>query len=165
MTRFKKIVRILNSEISMKKPNLEISANDAFTDEEIEELSNVLEQVFEVEVKRYEEFGERILAPIILFIFHGITSGFLKAIGKDLWGYIKKKVAEVVAKERKSGVSDLEFHVRTEKGNIRFRLHTSDGELIEKAIDQFPEALKSAEESGYETDYYEFDSKKKEWTP
>lgn len=64
--------------MALKKPSLEIAANYAYTDEELESLSNVLEPVFEVEVKRVEEFQEEFLGPIILFIFYGISTGFFK---------------------------------------------------------------------------------------
>jgi len=150
--------------MSLKKPSLEIAANYAYTDKELESLSNVFEPVMEVEIKRVEEFQKEFLGPIIFFIFYGISTGFFETIGKNLWEVIKKKIASTVTKKRESGVSDLEFQAETEKGKIRFRLHSSDTKIIEKAIDQIPNVLKSAEETAHEIDYYEFDNDKKEWT-
>lgn len=147
----------------LKRPSLEIAANLAYTDKELESVSNVLKPVFEVKVKRFEEFQEEILEPIILFIFYGISSGFFQGIGRNLWNVIKKKVANIVTKKRKSGVSDLEFRVKTEKRNIQFRLHSSDPKVVEKAVDQFPKALEYAQETGCKINYYEFDTEKKKW--
>lgn len=148
---------------TLGKPRLDITANFAYTDAELQGLSDFLEPVFEVEVKRHEEFQQGITEPIIFFIFYGISSGFVQAIGKELWESIKKEIAAVVAKKRESGISDMELVVDRKKGNIRFRLHSDDPKLVEKAIDQFPKALESTEKTEYEIDYYEFDNDTGQW--
>lgn len=139
---------------------MEILANFAFSDEELAELEEVWEPIFQVEVKRYEEFEAEILEPIILLIFFDISSGFLKAIGNEIWELIKRKILKIVA-EKNGGRSDLEFKVKKGETIIRFKFATGNKKLMENALEKFPEALSYAEET--EKEYLEFDDEKEEW--
>lgn len=150
---------------SLEKLKLEVAANYDYTDEELESLSEILDQAFDVEIKRYEEFQESYVGPIIIFILYGISSGFFQSIGENLWNIIKGRLAYLVAKKSKDNTSDLEFSVKTEKETIRFRISSNNAKIIEKAIEQFPKTLESAEKGGYPVDYFEFDTIKEEWTP
>jgi hypothetical protein len=149
---------------TLDRPKLRLAANKDYTDDELESLHEVLSQAFEVKTLRYEEFQADGIGPIILFIFTGIASGFFQSIGKTLWNAIKERIAFLVAEKSKGGTSDLEFSVEHTKGTVRFRICNRDAKIIEKAIDQFPEALEFAEKQGYKQDYYEFDSESEEWT-
>lgn len=144
----------------MNKPKLEISADFGFSDEELEELKEAFDPIFEVELSRYQELSSEVLEPIIIFFFMEISSGFLKEIGKDIWKLFKKKILKVVVEE-KNGNSELEFQVKNGENEIRFKFATNDSDLMDKAIDKFPDALKIAEEK--ELDYAEFDSEEEEW--
>lgn len=142
---------------------LEIAASDHYTNEELESVSAIFEPVFTVKTKRYVEFEAGDVGPIIIFILGAVTAGFLQAIGKEIWTNFKKKVAELVATKGKTGVSDLEFQVSTEKKDIKFLVRTGDSSILEKAIEQFPKALELTEKEGYKTSYYKYDKKSQKW--
>jgi hypothetical protein len=144
----------------MTKPGLQLVADFGFSDEELIELKDVCETIFDVEIMRYHELSTEVLEPIIIFVFLEVTSGFLKAIGKEIWNKIKKKILKVVI-QNKDGHSELEFRVKKGDTKIRFKFMTTNPNLMEEAIDKFPEALESAEE--FEEEYVEFDSEKEEW--
>ena len=149
----------------MDKPKLELSADEDYTEDELESLREIFSQAFEVKMRAYEEIHADGEEAIILFIFAGISSGFFQSIGENLWNAIKNRVACLVAEKHKGGRSDLEFSVEHPNGAVRFRICSGDAEIIKKAIDQFPKALESAEKEGYKQGYHEFDTDRKEWTP
>ena len=146
----------------MVSPRVEIAADDSYSDDELQELASAFEEALRVETRRYVEFTGEIIAPIVIFMFVGISTGFLQGIGQSIWNGIKNKIADIVSRERSGGVSDLEFRIRTVEKTVRFRLHSDDPEVIRRAIDQFPKALEHAEDQGYPNEYYEFDE---EWNP
>jgi hypothetical protein len=149
----------------MDKPKLKLAANEDYTDEELENLHELLDEIFETKIVRYEEFQAQEIGPILLFMFAGIQSGFFQSIGETVWNAIKTRIACLVAGKSKDGTSDLEFSVEHAHGTVRFHMHSRDAKIIDKAIDQFPKALEFAEKQGYKHDYYEFDSEREEWIP
>ncbi len=114
---------------------MEIAANDHYTSEELRSVVKILTSVVKVKIKRYEEFQESDVGPIIIFILSAISSGLLQAIGKEVWNKFKETIAQLVASKDKNGISDLEFQVRTGKKEISFFVRSDDSNIIEKAID------------------------------
>jgi len=130
----------------MEKPQLIVSGNDHFSDEELFDLSDTLSSVFDVKTYRFEEYVADELIPYLRLIFNNpITKGFLQTIGRDLWDSIKKKIANIAVKKKIE--SDVEFRFENEKMNISFRCRSNTPEVIESAFDKVIDVLKIVEQS------------------
>lgn len=151
----------------LEKPQLEVAAHFSYTAEELASLSEILERVFVVEIRREEEFPADGTEPIITFVFSGISSGFFQSIGEYLWNRIKERLAYLVAKKSigEGDTSHLEFSIKNNKKTIKFKVPSSNAKIIKKAIEQFPKALEAAEEEGFKTDRIEYDTSKEKWKP
>lgn len=83
---------------------LTILFSNDFTEEEIEEITNLFSQIFETESriksKISRPFAYRLPLPIITFVLKYVFTGFLTAIGTEIFEYILKKFSEVIKKKK-----------------------------------------------------------------
>lgn len=144
------------------KPKLTIAGNSEYTIEEISTLSQAFSDVFTVKTMEYEEFSEATIGAFLVFTLQGVTSGFLQAIGEQIWMKICDTVAALVASKAKGKSDEVEFDVTPEKSH--FRICSQDRDTVREAIKQFPKALEWAEKNRQGAEpYFEFDDENKKW--
>src|SRR6266849_2685227 len=100
-----------------------VSANEAFSESERDEIKDALSAALGSEVRtrtRFEESFE--LSPNIIIALEymgaALLAGFLAKMGSDLWDYSKKKILEVALKPKSSNGTRVQLHFQYEGAKV-----------------------------------------------
>jgi len=147
--------------MSAQKPEVEISADPRYSDSEIEELAHEFESVFQVNTAKYERFSLEQYAPILVFAFGAIASGFFSALGKAVLESIRKRLASTISNRHEE--SEVEFHYSYKSKRVELKVRSADGNVIASAFDQIQNTLEIVENSQADSVFFEFDSVSDKW--